>query len=273
MSSTSIYKSPLCSCVICKSTITSSNLSKHHKSKQCLSGGKFTIKFKDVDKCLYCGISKLNKNSLAQHIVRCKDNPNRNIQTGGGTFNRPSWNQGLTKHTDDRILKSAKLLSDNIKSGIVANPGGDKISEYKLLKLSLLAFERELGGFPKWKRISYNGMKFDSTYEVSVVKTLEENNIKWERPKKLFYIDCFGKLRTYTADFYLPDYDVYLDPKNDYLINFIPEGGFSHSQKILWVQEQNKVVVLILTKHQLQWHNIKLVLQERLERSSQGYKS
>lgn len=42
-----------------------------------------------------------------------------------------------------------------------------------------------------------------------------------------------GIKHTYTPDFYLPEYNVYLDPKNDYLINNINPGlGFKDVDKI-----------------------------------------
>jgi hypothetical protein len=63
--------------------------------------------------------------------------------------------------------------------------------------------------------------------------SLDENNIKWDTCSRFNYIDRFGKSRTYTPDFYLIDYDVYLDPKNDFLINNInPSLGFSDKEKI-----------------------------------------
>lgn len=37
----------------------------------------------------------------------------------------------------------------------------------------------------------------------------------------IVYWDDDGKQRRYVPDFYLPKYDLYLDPKNDYLIKKI----------------------------------------------------
>ena len=60
------------------------------------------------------------------------------------------------------------------------------------------------------------------------------------------------KKHTYTPDLYLPDYNVYLDPKNDFLIeNINPTLGYSDKDKINWVMEQNGVRVIILNKNQL----------------------
>jgi hypothetical protein len=88
----------------------------------------------------------------------------------------------------------------------------------KYIKQSLQAKERGFGGVRQSKKINYKGILLGSTYELKLAKSLDENNIIWTKPKRISYIDPFGKERTYEADFYLPSYDVYLDPKNDFLI-------------------------------------------------------
>jgi len=57
--------------------------------------------------------------------------------------------------------------------------------------------------------------KFDSSWEDAMAIRLDELNINWDRPKAIQY-ELDGKLRNYFPDFYLPDYDLYLDPKNPY---------------------------------------------------------
>ncbi len=61
------------------------------------------------------------------------------------------------------------------------------------------------------------------------------------------------KQRKYFADFYLEDYDVYLDPKNDFLIP-------GDTIKINMVSEQTGKKIIILDKNQLSWDSIKIVL-------------
>lgn len=56
----------------------------------------------------------------------------------------------------------------------------------------------------------------ESSWEVEIANFLIQNNIKWIRPKFIKWIDSLGKTRRYFPDFYLPDYDLYLDPKNPY---------------------------------------------------------
>ena len=57
------------------------------------------------------------------------------------------------------------------------------------------------------------------------------------------------------------DYDVYLDPKNDFLIKEInPALGFNDCEKIKLVEQQNDITVHVLNKEQLTWTYIKTLL-------------
>jgi len=166
--------------------------------------------------------------------------------------------------THKYCLDCSKILKASNKSGYCANcyKNHKVISESTRQKLRESAIKRQFGGFNfRNKGIYYKGQKLDSSYEVTVAKSLDENNIKWIRPKSIYYTDNTGKRRRYIPDFYLPDYNVYLDPKNDYLINSINKSlGYSDIDKINWVMQQNNVKVVILNKNQLQWEIIKTLI-------------
>ena len=55
----------------------------------------------------------------------------------------------------------------------------------------------------------------DSTWEVACAERLDTLGIKWHRDRsiKLQYRDKKLRLRNYVPDFYLPDYDIYLEIK------------------------------------------------------------
>jgi hypothetical protein len=59
----------------------------------------------------------------------------------------------------------------------------------------------------------------ESSWELAIAKWLDNNQLDWTRPAHLPWIDKKGKKRKYFPDFYLPKYDVYLDPKNPYQIS------------------------------------------------------
>lgn len=211
--------------------------------------------------CQFCSKYCHNRNSLRQHEIRCKYNPNKiNTMTSGFNCNRsyeagtPAWNKGLTKATDSRILAHAEAVSETMRGRI-----GRKQSPETKVKLSNIAKERGLGGFNMRKKgIVYNDTKLDSSYEVTLAKSLDENNIKWTRCSRFPYITPQGELHYYTPDFYLPDYDIYLDPKNDFLIeNVNPSLGYKDVDKIDWVASQNNIRIIILHKDQLDWNIIR----------------
>lgn len=205
--------------------------------------------------CKYCGKSCKNRNSLAQHEVRCKYNENRK-PSYFATHTFKAWNKGLTKDTDERLKKAGVSISKAL-----SGREGHKHTEAEKEHLRECALKNGLGGFNMRKKgIYYNGIKLDSSYEVMLAEILDENNVKWVRCGRIKY-EYDGITHFYTPDFYLPDYNLYLDPKNDFLANNInPRLGYSDPDKIKAVCEQNNVRVVILTLDKLNWLYIKTLL-------------
>lgn len=200
--------------------------------------------------CPFCG--KEGK-SIKYHIWRMhgegiSHNPNRGYADGS----REGWNKGLTKETDSRILEQSKKTSISLKG----RPRTTSISEETKAKLSKIAIDRGFGCGNKnsyahgWYESPFAGKVWlESSYEYQIAKQLDENRISWIRPKYLTY-NLNGENKRYFPDFYLTEFDVYLDPKNDYLIS-------KDTEKINSVIEQNNVKVIILTKNELLWETIK----------------
>lgn len=116
-----------------------------------------------------------------------------------------------------------------------------------------IAKERDFGGQTSRKTIHYEKLdgtevQLHSSFEVQVAETLDENDIDWERPSAIEY-QLEGETRRYYPDFYLPKFDVYLDPKNDYLIE-------THREKLKAVRTQNKLDLYVLSKNELTWEKI-----------------
>lgn len=109
--------------------------------------------------------------------------------------------------------------------------------------------------FLKLYFIKNNGevIYLQSSYEIRMADQLEKNNIKWIRPEPITWVDKNKEKHRYYADFYLIDFDVYLDTKNDYLI-------VKDKDKINNVRKQNKIKLLIIDKNNLLWENIKKLL-------------
>lgn len=69
------------------------------------------------------------------------------------------------------------------------------------------------------------------------------------------WVDKNNESYRYYPDFYLIDYDIYLDPKNNYLIK-------KDKYKIECVSKQNNIKLKILNKKQLNWKEIKKLIGE-----------
>ena len=58
----------------------------------------------------------------------------------------------------------------------------------------------------------------ESGWEIQLAEWLDLNNISWIRPSAIPWVDNSNKNHKYYPDFYLPDFNVYLDPKNPMVI-------------------------------------------------------
>ena len=202
--------------------------------------------------CSFCNIKSYDsKLSLANHRRKCVSNPKRiEFVPKNGAIKAKERGEKFTHSTEAR----RKIALHNAMFPRTHTP------EFRA-KQRQRALERGLGGVRPSRWIQYQGKTLGSSYELEVCKSLDENNIRWDTCKKFHYIDPHGKARTYTPDIYLIDYDVYLDPKNDFLLNNInPKLGFTDKEKIDRVMQQNNIRVITLNKLQLSWESIKTML-------------
>jgi hypothetical protein len=65
------------------------------------------------------------------------------------------------------------------------------------------------------KKIDYNGMKVTGTWELEVAKFLDRKNIKWTNIIAPFQYEWENKTRNYFPDFYLFDYDLFIEVKGN----------------------------------------------------------
>lgn len=89
---------------------------------------------------------------------------------------------------------------------------------YSLICSDACFIENKRRNATRTKRVIYNNQKFDSSWEVIVAKYLDANNIAWTIPAPIIWYDSSNKSHKYYADFYLPQINLYLDPKNPYVI-------------------------------------------------------
>lgn len=83
---------------------------------------------------------------------------------------------------------------------------------------------------------------------MALAKRLDELNIVWERPGPIFYIAKDGSNRRYFPDFYLPKFDLYLDPKNPFAIK-------AQKDKLDQLTKQIKNLIIIKDLHECEIFN------------------
>lgn len=104
--------------------------------------------------------------------------------------------------------KRFKANTDDLFSGEVVSSSIDDKSSVKANKKVKNA-----------KKILHDGMMFDSSLNIEIYKFLKANNIKFEREVKYELQPSFKKHGmtyrnlTWTADYYLPDYNIIIEGK------------------------------------------------------------
>lgn len=270
-----------CSCIICKKEFSIKGFHSHYVRSHTIEGNIATKLYgqlsasktsqnavqknniiriqyannpshcKDCDCCLpydnrhnkFCNNSCAAKyNNLKKDYTKFKPGPTKGIDKPKRII-KFSRRPNFTKISCCKICNKWFVGTNKTCSTICRN-----------ISFSLTAKKSKLGGNKNTRAYGWYYSKFagkvwlESSYEYKVAVELDNNNISWVRPKSLFYtLDNIQ--RRYYPDFFLADYNVYLDPKNDYLI-------VKDKEKIESVINQNKVNVIILTKHQLTWKNI-----------------
>lgn len=193
-------------------------------------------KFQVKCSCIKCKAETTTAQLKRNHINGC---PSKKLPKKTG-----AWNKGLTKDTDIRVKNHSLSLIGRVlgkaKTAEAEEERKSKISDYA--KSSGFGGYRENAGrSKKFKVVDSFGKEttLQSSFELQCSELLNEMNIRWLRPKSLKYNG-----RNYFADFYLPDFDIWLDPKNSYKAK-------QDADKISAVIEQNHVKLYVLLEEQI----------------------
>lgn len=176
--------------------------------------------------CKYCRRVCKNENSLRNHERLCKQNPERQIiQSNFIKYNEMIKN-GIRKPSN-QFIKAKELgvkiqvsketrLKIGLKSKQRKHTNEAKIKISKSMKKAVLEHpesysSNEVCG--RVKRYLYNGIYLTGKWELEVAKFLDKENIKWKRPNNGFQYYWNNGYHQYFPDFYLPDYDKYIEVK------------------------------------------------------------
>ena len=159
--------------------------------------------------CDICGKRFSNK-GIGTHIWR-QHGKGKNHSVG------EPWNKGLTKENNEIIAARSEKIKGNTNYKHWKNgPGfkGKKHTRESREKISKALSVNNKGGRCKWYDVS--GQKVQGTWERDIATKLDELHIKWTKlktNKDTLRYELDKKLRSYTPDFYLEEYNLFLEIK------------------------------------------------------------
>ena len=140
------------------------------------------------------------------------------------------------KNFNNQFTYGAVVSEDTKEKQRLASTGKKHTEETKQLirEKALASPHRRL----KKGTVKYKEILLDSSWELELAKRLDELEIKWVRPDPIPWVDGEGVTHNYFPDFYLQDYDLFLDPKN-------PQAMKVQKKKLDCILTQYKNIVII----------------------------
>jgi hypothetical protein len=183
--------------------------------------------YKKLTHCKYCNIclTDMPTSNRANHSRWCLQNPKRAEYT--------AKNNGSQLQTDDSIAKrsvgikkahASGKYDGAIKLGLetkkLNGSLNHSIETKSILRQKALAspHRRLVRSIREYTQKDGTIVKLDSAWEEALAIRLDEINVNWIRPSPVKWTDKLGVVHNYFPDFYLIDFDIYLDPKNPYAI-------------------------------------------------------
>jgi len=178
--------------------------------------------YKKLDNCRYCSLpfAEFNASERANHSRWCLQNPKR--------LEYANKNNGIQFQTPEVIKKRIEGIKQAHRDGkylqsqknAIGKPGKPHTEETKKLlskKARASTHRRLIRSIREYKCKDGTTVMLDSSWEEKLARRLDYLGIKWIRPiLPIKWMDKTGTERNYFPDFYLPDYEIFLDPKNPY---------------------------------------------------------
>jgi hypothetical protein len=198
-------------CLKCKNFFSAKGGNYHNHVSVC--NGSYTPFVKLVC-CKFCDkdFSLMSTSERANHTRWCVKNPKRNEYSKNLSKARVARKNIKNQYSYGAVC--SKETKEKIRS---ASTGRTHTEETKK-KISEIALQQTHRRLQRCI-IEYKGVMLDSTWELALAKRLDYLEVKWIRPEPIKWIDKNGITHNYFADFYLIDYNLFLDPKNPHAIN------------------------------------------------------
>jgi len=175
--------------------------------------------------CKYCEKKCKNNLSRAAHQNHCKNNPDKLDYTGK---NNPSYGiKRENQYTKAKRLglpkpKMSEESRKKISVGAIkaakkywSDPNNKK-RQSEIMKEAVLKYPDSYSASNvsgRAKITEYNGIKLKGSWELETAKYLDRENIKWTNSIEPIPYEWNDNWHLYFPDFYLSDYDIYLEVK------------------------------------------------------------
>lgn len=258
-----------CSCKICNKPLhrKPNELKKYLHffcSRKCY--GLFSTKKRLTKMCEYCKKEFYFYRDTQRYCSMSCANSDKN-RGGGYPKGRPNNLKGKTFdeiYGKEKSLEIRKKISLKWKNN---NPpkGTEKYAE-KCKKHSIQIKKRyEQGWLPKagrCKKIEYNSqiagiITVDGTWELLVAKFLDTTGLQWDRNTRRFPYYFENVERNYTPDFYVKDFDVYIEVKGYKTLK--DTAKWEQFKNKLLILQKNEIELIKQNKYNIIWDNIREV--------------
>lgn len=167
--------------------------------------------------CCYCNRECKNKNSKAQHEMRCNLNPNKkDVKPSYGMLGKRGSNQHLKAkqngYTVEISLKTRERLSVAAKNKKWSNESRKKLSESMKRAVELYPDSYSVSNRGRTRRIDKHGISFQGKWELYFYEWCLANNLSCNRCRDGFKYEWNGT-RKYFPDFFLPSLNVFIEVK------------------------------------------------------------
>lgn len=187
---------------------------------------------------LYFDVTDKAPTWFAGHVNWCTSNPKRELR-----LKKLADARKETYKSVDKMKESLKRAHEEGKykgAQEKLKGKGKKHTEETKEKLRQLALKsthrRLLKSTSQYEKLDGQTVLLDSSWEVALAERLDFLKIEWERPKDpIIWIDQQGRNRNYFADFFLPKFNLFLDPKN-------PCAVLNQKEKVEWLKNNRNDV-------------------------------
>ena len=227
-------------CIKCNTKIRNCNFKKH--AARCDGSG--VLVHVNLTNCPHCDLDLNTVLSNAGHVKWCKNNPRLAEYVAANNCKQMQTNLAVSKRQTGLVRAHADGKYKESYLARKGRPGKPHTVETKeLIRQKALAspHRRLVRSIRPYTQKDGTIVQLDSMWEEALAKRLDEIDVDWVRPTAIKYTDSNNVSRNYFPDFYLPDYDIFLDPKNPYAIK-------AQQEKIncLTIQLKNLIIITSL---------------------------